>query len=264
MTHVLSSIHAACESVVVRLNFQLFEDHLSLYSISEHSRFNFLPVLAAALLLALPLTGLAHNISESNARFVEGISGQAIAPFMYLGAKHMVTGYDHLLFLLGVIFFLYRAKDILLFVTLFTLGHSITLMGGVLMELNVNAYVIDAIIGLSVVYKAFENINGFKQVFGVGLDARLAVFIFGLFHGLGLATKLQEFAISSEGLVTNIVSFNIGVEFGQAIALALILLVLFRWRQRPGFQDHAFVANTLLMTAGFTLAGYQIAGYLWA
>lgn len=221
-------------------------------------------VLPAICLLAFPLEGLAHNISESNARFVEGISGPAIVPFMYLGAKHMVTGYDHLLFLLGVIFFLFRARDILLFVTLFTLGHSITLMSGVLLEINVNAYLIDAIIGLSVVYKAFENIDGFKQVFGVQLNARVAVFVFGLFHGLGLATKLQEFAISSDGLVTNIVSFNVGVEIGQAIALALILIVLLHWRQRDSFQNHAFIANTLLMTAGFVLAGYQIAGYMWA
>ncbi len=218
----------------------------------------------SALLLALPLAVCAHNISESNARFVEGISGPAVAPFMYLGAKHMVTGYDHLLFLLGVIFFLFRARDILLFVTLFTLGHSITLMSGVLMDLRVNAYLIDAIIGLSVAYKAFENMGGFAEVFGVQLDARAAVFIFGLFHGLGLATKLQEFALSNDGLVTNILSFNIGVELGQATALALMLLILLRWRQRQRFRRHAFFANTVLMMLGFVLAGYQLAGYIWA
>jgi|TARA_B100001964_G_scaffold130675_1_gene144409 hypothetical protein len=219
--------------------------------------------MVAGMLLALPVICSAHNISADNARFVEGIDGPAIAPFMYLGAKHMVTGYDHLLFLLGVIFFLYRARDILLFVTLFTLGHSITLMTGVLLEVNVNAYLIDAIIGMSVVYKAFENIDGFRQVFAIQFNAKVAVFIFGLFHGLGLATKLQEFALSSEGLVTNIVSFNIGVELGQAIALAFILLVLLQWRQRESFQNHAFVTNTFLMTAGFVLTGYQLAGYMW-
>jgi len=216
------------------------------------------------LLIFLPGIALAHNISESNARFVEGIDGPAIAPFMYLGAKHMVTGYDHLLFLVGVIFFLYRATDILLYVTLFTLGHSITLMSGVLLELSVNAYLIDAIIGLSIVYKAFENVDGFKEVFGIQFDTRIAVFVFGLFHGLGLATKLQEFAISSDGLVTNILSFNIGVEMGQAIALTFILLALIPWRLRTSFHDHAFITNTLLMTSGFILAGYQISGYLWA
>jgi hypothetical protein len=182
---------------------------------------------------------------------------------MYLGASHMVTGYDHLLFLLGIIFFLFRARDILLYVTLFTLGHSITLMTGVLLDLSVNPYLIDCVIGLSVAYKAFENIDGFKQVFGFQLDARIAVFTFGLFHGLGLATKLQEFALPVNGLVTNIISFNIGVEFGQAIALAFILLILLRWRQHESFRNHAFVTNTLLMTSGFVLAGYQLASYTW-
>ena len=214
-------------------------------------------------LISLPVVALAHNISESNARFVEGIDGPAIVPFMYLGAKHMVTGYDHLLFLVGVIFFLYRPRDILLYVTLFTLGHSITLMTGVLLELSVNAYLIDAIIGLSVVYKAFENIDGFKAVFRIQFNPRAAVFIFGLFHGLGLATKLQEFAISKDGLVTNIVSFNVGVEIGQAIALAIILLALIPWRQQASFQRHAFVTNSLLMTCGFVLAGYHFSGYMW-
>lgn len=195
---------------------------------------------------------------------MESIDGPAVAPFMYLGARHMVTGYDHLLFLLGVIFFLFRARDILLFVTLFTLGHSITLMTGILLDLRANPYLIDAIIGLSVVYKAFENIDGFKQVFGFQMNTRLAVFIFGLFHGLGLATKLQEFALSSNGLVTNIISFNIGVEIGQAIALACILLILLRWRQHRSFQDHAFVTNTILMASGFVLTGYHLVGYTLA
>ncbi len=185
-------------------------------------------------------------------------------PFMYLGAKHMVTGYDHLLYLLGVVFFLRRLKDVLLYVSLFTLGHSITLMAGVLIELSVNAYLIDTIIGLSVVYKAFENINGFKQVFGLQLDARAAVFIFGLFHGLGLATKLQELSLSADSLIINLLSFNVGVEVGQAIALAAIVVVLVQWRRHTNFHRHAFVANAALMTAGFILAGYQFANYLWA
>jgi hypothetical protein len=214
------------------------------------------------LLMCIPIVVVGHNISENNARFVEGINGPAIVPFMYLGAKHMVTGYDHLLFLFGVLFFLHRFKDVLLFVTIFTLGHSITLMLGVLLEINVNAFLIDAVIGLSVVYKAFENIDGFKQVFGKQMDARAAVFVFGLCHGLGLATKLQEFSLSNNGLVTNILSFNIGVEIGQAIALAFILVILSQWRRLTQFQSHAFVSNSILMTLGFMLAGYQMAGYL--
>lgn len=215
-------------------------------------------------LILLPLLANAHNISGANARFVEGLDGPAVAPFLYLGAKHMVTGYDHLLYLLGVVFFLRRVKDIVLYVSLFTLGHSITLMGGVLINLNVNAYLIDSIIGLSVAYKAFENIDGFKQVFGVQLDARSAVFLFGLCHGLGLATKLQELALSKDSLVINMLSFNVGVEIGQAIALAVIVVMLMQWRRRDDFQRHAFIANSTLMSLGFVLAGYQFSAYLWA
>jgi hypothetical protein len=200
-------------------------------------------------------------MSGENARFVQGIDGVALAPFMYLGAKHMVTGYDHLLFLVGVIFFLYRAKDVVLYVSLFTLGHSTTLLAGVLGGVRVNPYIIDAIIGLSVVYKAFENIGGFERVFGIRPNTRVAVLVFGLFHGLGLATKLQEFTLSREGLVANIVSFNVGVEIGQVLALSAVFLLLTAWRARPSFTRHAFMTNTALMTGGFVLAGYQFVGY---
>lgn len=209
----------------------------------------------------IPSVCFGHNISESNAQFVEGVDGAAVVPFLYLGAKHMVTGYDHLLFLVGVIFFLYHVKDVVLYVTLFTIGHSVTLLSGVLANWQVNAYLIDAIIGFSIVYKAFENIGGFQKVFGISPNTKVAVVIFGLFHGLGLATKLQDFSIAEEGLITNILSFNIGVEIGQALALSFILLILLRWRQTENFKKHAFFANTLLMTGGFLLAGYQLSGY---
>ncbi len=218
----------------------------------------------ALILMLVPIFAAAHNISGDNARFVEGLEGPAVIPYMYLGAKHMVTGYDHLLYLVGVVFFLQRLKDVLLYVSLFTLGHSITLMGGVILEWNVNAYLIDAIIGLSVAYKAFENINGFKQVFGFQLNARLAVLVFGLFHGLGLATKLQDLSLSADSLVVNMLSFNVGVEIGQAIALTCIVLVLSQWRHRSSFSLQAFVANTILMSLGFMLAGVQLSAYLWA
>ncbi len=220
-------------------------------------------LVAAGLCLAIfPLLGYCHNISESNSRFLEGISGPAIVAFLYLGAKHMVTGVDHLLFIVGVIFFLYRPIDILLYVSLFTLGHSITLLFGVLAELHINAYLIDAVIGLSVVYKAFENMDGFSELLKIQIDTRVAVFVFGLFHGLGLATKLQDFALSEDGLVTNILSFNVGVELGQGIALTFILAALWQWRRSADFHRHAFLTNTVLMTFGFLLAGYHISGYL--
>jgi hypothetical protein len=214
------------------------------------------------LALALPNEVLAHNVSKRDAAFVVANQGRAIAAFMYLGAKHMVTGYDHLLFLVGVIFFLYRLKDVLLYVSLFTIGHSTTLLLGVLGGIHANAYVVDAIIGLSVVYKAFDNMNGFKRLFGFQPNTRIAVLVFGLFHGFGLATKLQEFSLSQNGLVPNIVSFNVGVEIGQFLALAAVFIGLSYWRTRPGFLRHAFVTNTLLMTGGFILVGYQLTGFM--
>jgi hypothetical protein len=212
-----------------------------------------------ALLLSTPLD--AHNVSKNDAKFVEANQGRAVGPFMYLGAKHMVTGYDHLLFLVGVIFFLYRLKDVVQYVSLFTVGHSLTLLAGVLGGIRANSYIVDAIIGLSVVYKAFDNMDGFKRVLGFQPNTKWAVLLFGLFHGFGLATKLQEFALSQNGLVTNIVSFNVGVEIGQVLALTAVLIALSYWRTREGFLKHAFVTNTALMTGGFVLTGYQLAGY---
>jgi hypothetical protein len=207
-------------------------------------------------------TAYAHGVSGGDAKFVEGNKGAAIGPFIYLGAKHMVTGYDHLMFLVGVIFFLYRLKDIVTYVTLFTVGHSVTLLAGVLGGIHANAYLIDAVIGLSVAYKAFDNMDGFKRLLGFQPNTKLAVVVFGLFHGFGLATKLQELALTQEGLVANILSFNVGVEIGQACALTAVLIALSYWRMRPGYMRHAFATNTLLMAGGFVLVGYQLAGYL--
>src|SRR5688500_12066185 len=217
---------------------------------------------AFVLLFWLGSLGLeAHGVTGKDALFLQGLQGQAIGPLMYLGAKHMVTGYDHLLFLVGVIFFLYRLKDVLLYVSLFTLGHSLTLLGGVLGGIHANPYLIDAVIGFSVVYKAFENMDGFRRFFGVQPNTRLAVLIFGLFHGFGLATKLQEFELSPNGLVANIVSFNVGVEIGQGLALTGILIALTWWRAHRAFFDHAFATNALVMACGFLLVGFQLSGY---
>jgi hypothetical protein len=204
----------------------------------------------------------AHGVSNRDAAFVQTVTGAMPAPFMYLGGKHMVTGYDHLLFLVGVIFYLYRTRDVVKYVSLFTLGHSLTLLFGVVANVPANAYIIDAIIGLSVVYKGFENIGGFDRLAGYRPDPRAAVLVFGLFHGFGLATKLQELSLPSEGLVANLLAFNLGVEMGQVLALAGVLAVFMYWRTRPTFLRYAFVTNTLLMAAGFALAGYQIAGYM--
>ena len=217
-----------------------------------------------ALILALGATLDAHGVSSRDGRFLQSIDGPAIVPLMYLGAKHMVTGYDHLLFLVGVIFFLYRTKDILLYVSLFTIGHSITLLAGALGGIRADPYLVDAVIGLSIVYKGFENLGGFRAVVGWQPDTRAAVLIFGLFHGFGLATKLQDFALSKNGLVTNILSFNVGVEIGQMLALTVVLIALTYWRTRRGYLQHAYATNALLMTAGFVFVGYQLTGYVVA
>ena len=223
------------------------------------------PYLRAAVPGGLLCAGatFAHGIEGADQEFLLNNVGPSIGPYLYLGAKHMVTGYDHLLFLAGVIFFLYRLKDVALYVTLFAVGHSATLLIGVLGGLHVNAYIVDAIIGFSVVYKAFENLGGFSRL-GFQPDTRAAVFVFGLFHGFGLATKLQDLAISPDGLVTNMLSFNVGVEIGQFIALAAILVAFNFWRSTGSFLRHAQFGNMCLMCAGFLLMGYQISGYFLA
>ena len=223
-----------------------------------------LAVLAFAAVWAIAASeGLeAHGVSGKDAVFLQGLNGAAIGPMLYLGAKHMVTGYDHLLFLVGVIFFLYRLQDVVQYVSLFTIGHSLTLLLGVLGGVRANPYLVDAVIGFSVVYKAFENMDGFRRFFGFQPNTRVAVLVFGLFHGFGLATKLQEFALSSNGLVANIVSFNVGVEIGQCLALTAVLIALSYWRTRSGFVRHAFATNAVVMGCGFLLVGYQLSGYV--
>lgn len=211
--------------------------------------------------LSVAATAEAHGVSSKDARYLLSLDGPAVLPLMYLGAKHMVTGYDHLLFLVGVVFFLRRLRDVVFSVSLFTLGHSLTLLGGVLGGVRANPFLVDAVIGLSVVYKAFENLGGFRAL-GLEPNTRVVVFGFGLAHGFGLATKLQEVALPRQGLVANILGFNGGVEVGQCLALAAVVLMLGHWRLRPGFLRHACVTNAALMTAGFVLTGYQLTGYL--
>lgn len=218
-------------------------------------------ILTVLLALGLPIETFAHGVDENTRTFLQQNTGIQIIPFLYVGAKHMVTGYDHLLFLVGVVFFLYRSRDVLLYVSMFTLGHSLTLLFGVISDIQVNAYLIDAIIGLSVIYKGFDNLGGFTQLLGKSPNAKLAVLIFGLFHGFGLATKLQEFQLPEEGLIVNLIAFNVGVELGQFTALAFILLAINFWRKHPSFTQFATSTNCLLMSAGFMLMGYQLTGY---
>lgn len=218
-------------------------------------------ILAGALLLpALFTVASAHGVAGGDAAFLESVHGVQFFALAYLGAKHMVTGYDHLLFLAGVMFFLYRLKDVALYATLFAVGHSVTLLLGVLAGIKANAFLVDAVIGLSVVYKALENLGALRK-WGIRIDTRAAVLAFGLVHGFGLSTKLQDLALSREGLVGNILSFNIGVELGQIVALTFILLALQLWRRGGSFLRDAWAANVVIMAAGLALFGYQLTGY---
>ncbi|MDX5412684.1 MAG: HupE/UreJ family protein, partial [Rhodobacterales bacterium] len=174
------------------------------------------------------------------------------------------TGYDHLLFLAGVIFFLYGMKEIGIYVTLFAIGHSTTMLAGVWFEFGINSYIIDAIIGFSVAYKALDNLGAFQKWFGYQPDTKLATLIFGFLHGFGLSSKILDYNISPDGLLPNLLSFNVGVELGQLMALALILVFMTRWRSTSSFARQAYAVNVLMMTAGFALMGYQIAGYVVA
>ena len=224
--------------------------------------------LAGALLLwafALGATqAAAHNVTEGDAGYIQEIWGVNIIPFIYLGAKHMVTGYDHILFLFGVVFFLYRMKHVALYVSLFAMGHSITMLAGVYFNWAVNPYVIDAIIGFSVVYKALDNLGAYQRWFGFQPNTKAATLIFGLLHGLGLATKILDYNIASDGLLANLIAFNVGVELGQIMALAVILIAMGYWRKSASFWKHAYTANVVMMSLGFMVMGLQITGYFVA
>lgn len=221
-----------------------------------------LAILFGQAMLASP--AFAHAVAEGDKGYIQEITGVHLIPFIYLGAKHMVTGYDHILFLLGVIFFLYRPKHIATYVSLFAIGHSTTMLAGVYFNIGINSYVIDAIIGLSVVYKALDNMGAYQRWFGFQPNTKAATLIFGFFHGFGLSTKIIEYNISPDGLVPNLLAFNVGVEIGQLLALSAILIVINYWRWKPSFWKNAYTMNVAMMVAGFVLTGYQIAGFFFA
>lgn len=221
-----------------------------------------LPLLLAVLAVPL-LTGgaFAHAVAEGDKGYIQEISGINIMPFIYLGAKHMVTGYDHILFLFGVIFFLYKLSHIAIYVSLFAIGHSTTMLLGVYHNVGINSYIIDAIIGLSIVYKALDNMGAYQRWFGFQPNTKVATLVFGFCHGFGLSSKIIEYDIAPDGLVPNLLAFNVGVEVGQLLALAAILIAMGFWRRTESFWRHAYTANTVMMTAGFVLIGYQLTGY---
>lgn len=218
--------------------------------------------LLVCVLLALGIgDAWAHAVAEGDKGYIQEITGVNLLSFAYIGAKHMATGYDHILFLLGVIFFLYRMNQVALYVTLFAIGHSTTMLLGVYFNVGINSYLIDAIIGLSVVYKALDNLGAFQRWFGFQPNTKAATFVFGLFHGFGLSSKIIEYDISPDGLVPNLLAFNVGVEIGQLLALGAILIVMGYWRRTHSFFQHAYTANVAMMSAGFVLIGMQLAGY---
>lgn len=219
-------------------------------------------ILFTCLMVLLATQAQAHNVTEGDAGYIQEIWGVNIIPFLYLGAKHMVTGYDHILFLLGIVFFLYRMQHVAIYVSLFALGHSTTMLLGVFFGWNVNAYLIDAIIGFSVIYKAMDNLGWLRRALGFQPNTKAATLIFGLFHGLGLATKILDYQIAPDGLLTNLIAFNVGVEIGQILALGAILIVMGYWRRHPGFWRQAYGANLVMMALGAWLMIYQITGFL--
>lgn len=229
--------------------------------VNYHLAFFLISVAVIFILQALGSVAYAHGVAEGDKGYIQEISGTHLLPFTYLGAKHMFTGYDHILFLAGVIFFLYRVKDIAIYVSLFAVGHSVTMLYGVYASIEINAYLIDTIIGLSVVYKALDNLGAYQRWFGIQPNTKAATFMFGLFHGFGLAAKIQEFEIAKEGLLLNLIAFNFGVEIGQILALGGILILMGFWRQSESFFRQAYTANVAMMCAGFLLVGYQLTGF---
>nr|WP_291076087.1 HupE/UreJ family protein [Hyphomonas sp.] len=224
------------------------------------------PILAGlvSVILATWFAGIAdaHAVAEGDRGYIQEITGVHLVSFLYLGAKHMITGYDHILFLLGVIFFLYRMKHIGIYVSLFALGHSTTMLAGVYFNFGINSFIIDAIIGLSIVYKALDNLGAYQRWFGFQPNTKLATLVFGFCHGFGLSSKILDYEISPDGLLINLLAFNVGVEVGQLLALGTILIVMGYWRRTSSFLKHAYTANVAMMTAGFVLIGYQLTGYV--
>jgi len=206
-----------------------------------------------------PFLLTAHGVSASDQ---EILSHGGLLDYILVGAKHMITGYDHLLFLVGVIFYLNNFKDIVRFVTIFTIGHSITLIGATYMGIKADEHLIDAVIAISVLYKGFENLGGFKKVFGIkSPNLLLMVFIFGLIHGFGLSTRLQSFDIGTEQILAKIVSFNIGVELGQVLALIPIVFIISKWKSQNSYTVFYKTVNWFLIFAGIALFIFQMYGY---
>lgn len=222
----------------------------------------FSPQRFGVLLLALvPLIAFAHGISEEDKqRMLDG----GYVQYIFLGASHMLTGYDHLLFLFGVVFFLTTFKDIVKFVTIFTIGHCLTLIFATYFKITWNFWLVDAIIAVSVIYKGFDNNGGFQRHFNMSSPNLIKmVFAFGLLHGFGLSTRLQQLPLGDDPvhMTLRILSFNLGVELGQIVALTVMVAVLSLWRKTSSFGRFSYAANLGLILAGIYLLFVQLHGY---
>lgn len=204
---------------------------------------------------------MAHSVSEQAQQrmLIGGFTDAA-----WIGAEHMLTGYDHLLFLLGVMLFLTRFSQIVVFITAFTAGHTITLLFATLAGITANPYLVDAVIALTVTYKAIENMDGFRRWFGRPAPNLLVmVFVFGLIHGFGLSTRLQEMTLARDPeLVGKILAFNVGVELGQIAALTVMTAVVKIWRTSTSFPMITRVTNGALIAASGVLLALQLHGYV--
>lgn len=209
--------------------------------------------------LFIPIGLMAHGVSATDQ---ETLMNGGIMAYILVGAKHMITGYDHILFLVGVVFFLKDVKDIIRFISFFTLGHSITLIAATLLGIQANDHLIDAVIALSVLYKGFENLEGFQKIFKTDAPNLLfMVFTFGLIHGFGLSTRLQQLSVGADATLSKIVAFNVGVELGQIAALIPILFLINLWRKRDSFTTFQKSVNWGLVFAGIGLFIFQMVGY---
>ncbi len=216
-------------------------------------------IVTALLLVFLPAIALAHGISEADKAAM--LSGGYLQ-YLWLGASHMLTGYDHLLFIFGVIFFLTGFRDIVKYITIFTLGHSLTLVFATILGITANYFLVDAVIALSVCYKGFDNLDGFKKYLKMPSPNLLwVIFIFGLIHGFGLSTRLQQLPLGETGLIMRILSFNVGVELGQIAALSVMLILIAGWRRTQSFAQFSTLSNAGLIAAGAFLFLMQMHGY---
>lgn len=216
-------------------------------------------LMACAILLGVE-PAHAHGIDPNSAK---ALSQGGLLAFFEVGAKHMLTGYDHLLFLFGVMFFLTSVREIFIYITAFTLGHSATLISATLAGIRANYFLVDAAIAISVIYKGFDNLDGFRRGFGVRAPNLLAmVFIFGLIHGFGLSTRFQNIGLPKDGLFGRLLSFNAGVELGQLAALIAMVAVLAVFRRSGAFDPLSRIANVGLMICGSLLFLMQVHGYL--